>query len=425
MHIIISPIVLNTVRIFVERFVSLPIFFVCVLLFVCLYGVIATIQINDSLAGMGTLAFYQYLRRQPTNFFDMEVKKSSLTTEPVVPVIPNNSTTVYSNNTATTTKANATIIATTRTTTTSITASYLPDLWTAPHPKNMPWKSVWKSSYSRFSSLLSLVALTRAYFFTGRFSLFWEDKLYEMAIHLKWMTVPMHRSLTVLLGHLSWIAIGALILRLIPRPQPFFQEPVSQWFTSNYRGNKHQNQVAGAETATLSEEKMTPEQLLEYSSQQSRHPQWVWWAVGGYFVSSWFFNIADFVNSYLFPLSILEQAEENSIVAKLVNPEGSDIWASIVGYIAPCLTAPWWEEILYRGFLLPALVLQFGTYPLALFVSGVLFSIHHQSELAFLPLCVLGWTWAVVYTKSKNLWTTILIHCMWNSRIFLGSWFGL
>jgi len=222
----------------------------------------------DTLAGMGTLAFYQYLRRQPTNFFDMEVKKSSLTTEPVVPVIPNNSTTVYSNNTATTTKANATIIATTRTTTTSITASYLPDLWTAPHPKNMPWKSVWKSSYSRFSSLLSLVALTRAYFFTGRFSLFWEDKLYEMAIHLKWMTVPMHRSLTVLLGHLSWIAIGALILRLIPRPQPFFQEPVSQWFTSNYRGNKHQNQVAGAETATLSEEKMTPEQLLEYSSQQ-------------------------------------------------------------------------------------------------------------------------------------------------------------
>jgi membrane protease YdiL (CAAX protease family) len=371
---------------------------------------------NDSLAGMGTLAFYQYLRRQPTNFFDLEVKKSSRTTESVVPAT--NSTTVYSTNAN---EANATIIATTRTTTTSITASYLPDLWAAPHPKNMPWKNVWKSSYSRFSSLLSLMALTRAYFFTGRFSLFWEDKLYEMAIHWKWMTVPMHRSLSVLLGHLSWIAIGGLILQLIPRPQPFFQEPVSQWFTSSYRGN----QVASAEKATSGEETLTPEQLLEYSSQQSRHPQWVWWAVGGYFVSSWFFNIADFFNSYIFPLSVLEQAEENSIVAKLVNPEGSDIWASIVGYIAPCLTAPWWEEILYRGFLLPALVLQFGTYPLALFVSGVLFSIHHQSELAFLPLCVLGWTWAIVYTKSKNLWTTILIHCMWNSRIFLGSWFGL
>ena len=39
---------------------------------------------------------------------------------------------------------------------------------------------------------------------------------------------------------------------------------------------------------------LTPGQLLEYSSEQSRHPQWVWWTVGGYFVSSWFFNIADF-----------------------------------------------------------------------------------------------------------------------------------
>jgi len=385
----------------------------------------------DTLAGMGTLALYQYLRSQPQSFFDLELKKSSTTqsTEPIT-----NSTTVYSNITGidfANAPANATITTTTRTKTTSIiSASYFPDLFSAPHPNNMPWKSVWKSNYSRFSSILTLIALTRAYFFTGRFSLFWEDKLYEVAVHCSWMTVPMHRSLSVLLGHLSWIAMGATILRLIPRPQPFFQEPLSQWFTSKYRENSDTTETTPVAAATNSsvpfvEEKFTPKQLMDYSSQQSRHPQWVWWAVGGYFVSSWFFNIADFFNSYIFPVSVLEQAEENSIVSKLVNPEGSDLLASIVGYIAPCLTAPWWEEVLYRGFLLPALVLQLGNYSLAMFVSGVLFSVHHQSELAFLPLCVLGWTWATVYTKSKNLWTTILIHCMWNSRIFLGSWFGL
>jgi len=383
----------------------------------------------DTLAGMGTLAFYQYLRGRPSNFFDLEVEETSKTSESV----PINATAIYSNATdgsATTTVMTTT---TTKTTTTSINASFLPDLWSAPNPKNMPWKNIWKSNYSRFSSFLALMALTRAYFFTGRFSLFWEDKLYEMARYWTWMTVPMHRSLTVLLGHLSWIAIGSLILRWIPRPQPFFQEPVSQWFQSRYRANPDEKLKVMPEpdddTSTSNDDKkaITPGQLLEYSSQQSRHPQWVWWAVGGYFVSSWFFNMADFCNSYIFPVRILEQAEENSIVAKLVNPEGSDIIASLVGYIAPCLTAPWWEEVLYRGFLLPALVLQFGAqrYHLANFVSGVLFSIHHQSELAFLPLCVLGWTWAVVYTKSKNLWTTILIHCMWNSRIFLGGWFGL
>ena len=389
---------------------------------------------NDSLAGMGTLAFYQYLRSKPGNFFDLELQKSSTTTESGVPIT--NSTTIYSNHTGmeattNTTASNATMTTTTKTTTTSIiSASYLPDLWSTPHPNNLPWKSVWKSKYSRFSSILSLIALTRAYFFTGRFSLFWEDRLYEMAVHYTWMTVPMHRSLSVLLGHLSWIAMGATILRLIPRPQPFFQEPLSQWFSSKYRQKSERGDTTAPSMAAnpslhFAEEKLTPKQLMDYSSQQSKHPQWVWWAVGGYFVSSWFFNMADFLNSYIFPLSILEQAEENSIVAKLVNPEGSDLLASIVGYIAPCLTAPWWEEILYRGFLLPALALQLGNYALAIFASGILFSVHHQSELAFLPLCVLGWTWATVYTKSKNLWTTILIHCMWNSRIFLGSWFGL
>ncbi len=374
---------------------------------------------------MGTLALYQYLRSQPKSFFDLAMTTSSTTTKKGVPVT--NATSVYLNTDGTipisATDPNATMTTITKTTTTSIiNASYFPDLWSAPNSKNMPWKSVWKSSYSRFSSILALIALTRAYFFTGRFSLFWEDKLYEMAVHCSWMTVPMHRSLSVLLGHLSWIAMGAGILRLIPRPQPFFQEPISQWFTSKFQEN---SDTSGAQPSATEEEEHTPKHLKEYSSQQSRHPQWVWWAIGGYFVSSWFFNISDFFNSYIFPVSVLEQAEENSIVSKLVNPEGSDLLASIVGYIAPCLTAPWWEEVLYRGFLLPALVLQLGNYTLAMFVSGVLFSVHHQSELAFLPLCVLGWTWATVYTKSKNLWTTILIHCMWNSRIFLGSWFGL
>ena len=313
-------------------------------------------------------------------------------------------------------------IASTKNTINPMSDSYLPDLISAPKPRHMPWKSVWKSRYSKISSLLAFGALCRAYFYTGRFSLFWEDRLYELARHVSWMTVPMHRSLTVLLGHLSWIAIGALILRTIPRPQPFFQEPISQWFQSNFR----QKQPIVDHPSETAEDSITTKQLLEHSSEPSRYRQWIWWAIGGYFVSSWLFNITDFINSYVFPLSVLEQAEESSIVAKLVNPEGSDLLASIVGYIAPCITAPWWEEVLYRGFLLPCLLLQMGNnYSLANFLSGIIFSIHHQSELAFLPLCVLGWTWATVYTKSKNLWTTILIHCMWNSRIFLGSWFGL
>lgn len=394
---------------------------------------------------MGTLAVYQYVRKQPSNFFDMEVTESSRKTEtskPMETIQNQNATTTTTSGNITTTVSAIATTTTTTTTTKSIQASYLPDLFSVPHPRSMPWKKVWNSNYSRFSSLMALIALTRAYFFTGQVSLFWEDWLYSRARHWSWMTVPMHRSLSVLLGHLSWVAMGGAILKWIPRPHPFFQEPESKWFMSSFRGTtkpatlrdvfttKSADDEKGTitTTTTTNSTTMTPGQLLKTNDEDSSpsHPQWIWWALGGYFVSSWFFNIVDLINSYVFPLAALEQAEESSIVSKLVNPEGQDLLASLVGFIAPCITAPWWEEVLYRGFLLPTLLLLFQkSYSWATFVSGILFSIHHQQELAFLPLCVLGWTWAIVYTKSKNLWTTIVIHCMWNSRIFLGSWFGL
>jgi membrane protease YdiL (CAAX protease family) len=140
-------------------------------------------------------------------------------------------------------------------------------------------------------------------------------------------------------------------------------------------------------------------------------------------VSSWFFNVADFANQYILPIQILQDAQE-SIVSQLVNPEHNDILASIVGYVAPCVTAPWWEELLYRGFCLPAFSQLMG-YKWAVFWQGIVFSAHHMSWTGALPLAVLGWTWAVVYTKSRNLSIVVLIHMMWNSRVFLGSWLGL
>lgn len=42
-----------------------------------------------------------------------------------------------------------------------------------------------------------------------------------------------------------------------------------------------------------------------------------------------------------------------------------------------------------------------------------------------LPLSVLGLVWSLLYLYSRNLLVTVLIHAMWNSRVFLGSLLGL
>ena len=42
-----------------------------------------------------------------------------------------------------------------------------------------------------------------------------------------------------------------------------------------------------------------------------------------------------------------------------------------------------------------------------------------------LPLSVTGFFWGVLYVYSGNLLVPILIHALWNARIFLGSYLGL
>ena len=409
----------------------------------------------DTLAGMITLGLYQYIRRN-------QKLKSETTTKPSSDDDDNqkNQKSIKSKSVTSTTITTTMLLSEEEDKEESSNSdddddkSYylLPNLLSKPMTKDMPWKNIWNSNYSRISSGFTFLILVRTYFLTGRISLFWEDFLYGSAKYATWMTIPMHKSLTVLFGHTSWIVLASIILRLIPRPQSFFQQPTSMWFTSQYK-NKN----------TSSVDKNKPESQLQPKPQQQKQQQWIWWVLGGYFVSCWFYNISDILNSYIFPLGILQMAEENSVVGSLLNTY--DIKASLVGYIAPCITAPWFEEILYRGYLLPTLLLWLPSksfksrsrssfqskinnstpssssssskdsdtnsktnslsYQLAIFISGILFSIHHQSELAFLPLCILGWLWAIIYTKSGNLWTTILIHSMWNSRIFIGGWFGL
>ena len=268
-----------------------------------------------------------------------------------------------------------------------------------------------KQLLARGTSTVACMLLVKTYFFTGRFSFFWEDTLYAMAGVGFPLTVAMHRSLCVLLGHLTWVAAGSAILRAVVRPK-FFG-----------RGKKWYRQNAGS--SVVEDEADTSVDSTKAVSRQRRKNNWIWWVIGGYSVSAWFFNIADFVNLYALPAQVLEDAiMQEGVVTQLINPENNDFLASLVGYIAPCLSAPWWEEILYRGFFFPALSLYFPVW-VSVLISGIVFSAHHLSLTAALPLAVLGWTWSGLYMASDNLWTTILVHALWNTRVFLSSWLGL
>ena len=77
----------------------------------------------------------------------------------------------------------------------------------------------------------------------------------------------------------------------------------------------------------------------------------------------------------------------------------------------------------YRGLIYPWLC---SIVPMALAtpLSGVIFAAHHGRKEVFLPLFVLGIAWAVLYLLSGNLFVPVVVHFMWNSRVFIGSFLG-
>ena len=227
----------------------------------------------------------------------------------------------------------------------------------------------------------TIVILVIAFLLSGYFAFVVEQFLFLMAGYGAPLTVATTRAWKVLLGHLAWVFMGIRILR---RLKPFFPKE-GTWLKWRWNSN------------------------------------WLWWAIGGYYVSSLFFIMADGLNRFVLPSSMFDK---ETVVTRLINPENKDRWAMAIGFIAPCMSAPIFEEVLYRGFLLPALTCYFPMWA-ALPVSSVLFAIHHMNPTAIIPLTILGLIWALIYKRSGNLLVTILIHAMWNSRVFLGSFLDL
>ncbi|KAL5813127.1 hypothetical protein ACOSQ3_028077 [Xanthoceras sorbifolium] len=102
---------------------------------------------------------------------------------------------------------------------------------------------------------------------------------------------------------------------------------------------------------------------------------------------------------------------EQSIVAR--DPVAMVLYAVVVSVCAPI-----WEEIVFRGFLLPSLTKYMPVW-CSIFVSSVAFSLAHFNMQRMLPLVFLGMVMGAVFARSRNLLSSILLHSLWNAFVFL------
>ncbi|XP_012470520.1 uncharacterized protein LOC105788264 isoform X1 [Gossypium raimondii] len=102
---------------------------------------------------------------------------------------------------------------------------------------------------------------------------------------------------------------------------------------------------------------------------------------------------------------------EQSILAR--DPVAMALYAIVVSVCAPI-----WEEIIFRGFLLPSLTKYMPVW-CAIPVSSVAFALAHFNVQRMLPLIFLGMVMGVVFARTRNLLPSMLLHSLWNGFVFL------
>ncbi|NJK37552.1 MAG: CPBP family intramembrane metalloprotease [Oscillatoriales cyanobacterium RM2_1_1] len=139
---------------------------------------------------------------------------------------------------------------------------------------------------------------------------------------------------------------------------------------------------------------------------------WIGWGLGGYAVALPLVILVSLVNQQLWD----GQGGSNPILP--IALENRDQVALIIFLVTASVAAPVFEEIMFRGFLLPSLT-RYMSVSGAIALSSVLFALAHLNVSEVLPLATLGIVLGVVYTRSRNLLSSILLHSLWNSGTLL------
>ncbi|CEJ47148.1 CPBP family intramembrane glutamic endopeptidase [Umezakia ovalisporum] len=139
---------------------------------------------------------------------------------------------------------------------------------------------------------------------------------------------------------------------------------------------------------------------------------WLWWGLGGYCAALPIVVLVSLINQQLW------QGQGGSNPLLQLALEGQDTVALAMFFFTAAIAAPIFEELLFRGFLLPSLTRYISVWG-AIILSSLLFAIAHLSLSEILPLTALGIVLGIVYTRSRNLLAPMLLHSLWNSGTLL------
>ncbi|MEB3359679.1 MAG: type II CAAX endopeptidase family protein [Synechococcales bacterium] len=140
---------------------------------------------------------------------------------------------------------------------------------------------------------------------------------------------------------------------------------------------------------------------------------WLLWGLGGYLVAVPLVIGVSILNQQIWQ----GQGGSNPLL-RIVLEEGDPLALGIFFFTA-AIAAPVFEEFLFRGFLLPSLTRYLPVWG-AIVLSSLIFALAHLSLSEVLPLTVLGMVLGFVYTRSRSLLSSMVLHSLWNSATMVG-----
>jgi len=140
--------------------------------------------------------------------------------------------------------------------------------------------------------------------------------------------------------------------------------------------------------------------------------RWFLWGISGYFVALPLVILIALLNQKI----LGDQGGGNPLLELII--QSHDLVTASFLFVMVAGLAPFFEEILFRGFFLTSLTRYLPMWA-AIAMSGVVFAIAHLNLADILPLTVLGCVLGFVYSRSRNLLSSMLLHSLWNSGSFL------
>jgi membrane protease YdiL (CAAX protease family) len=141
--------------------------------------------------------------------------------------------------------------------------------------------------------------------------------------------------------------------------------------------------------------------------------RWFLWGLGGYFCA-----VPLVIGVSLINQQIWQGRGGSNPLLEIVLNEGDTVALGIFFFTA-AIAAPIFEEILFRGFLLPSLTRYMPMWG-AIIISSVIFATAHLSFSEVLPLTILGIVLGFVYGRSRNLLASMMVHSLWNGATMVG-----